>query len=129
MEDLMRTWIISGACAVALAVGSFALAAESKTVEGELLDTHCYSKGGASGESHAKCASKCLSTGIPAAVLVDGKAWTLTTNPVPLAEAGGKTVRVTGTQNEETQTIVPEKIEVKDGDQWTEIQMKDQHHK
>jgi hypothetical protein len=120
----------TGACALAMALGGVALAAaESTTVEGELLDTHCYSKGGAKGEGHAKCASKCLSTGIPAAVLVDGKAWTLTTNPAPLAEAGGKTVRVTGTKNEEAQTIVPEKIEVKDGENWKELAMKDQHHK
>ena len=40
-----------------------------------------------------------------------------------------KTVRVTGVKNEETQTIVPEKIEVQDGENWKELAMKDQHHK
>ena len=100
-----------------------------KTVEGELVDTHCYSDGGATGEDHgAKCGKGCAKSGIPVAVLVDGKAWTLATNPAPLADAVGKTVRVTGEQNAQSQVVVPDKVEVKDGDQWKEITLKDAHH-
>ena len=119
----------------ALLVGGFLMqpaaraADEKKTVEGELVDLHCFSAGGAKGEGHASCGTKCAASGIPVAVLVDGKAWTLATNPRPLAEAVGKTVKVTGTPNAETQAIAAEKIEVKDGDSWKELKMKDAHHK
>jgi len=120
-------------CGGALLVGGFTLtarAAETKTVEGELVDLHCYSAGGAKGEDHGKgCGAKCAKSGIPVAVLADGKAWTLATNPKPLADAVGKQVRVTGEQNAETQTLVADKVEVKDGDAWKEIKLNDAHHK
>jgi len=120
-------------CGGALLVGGLslrALAADAKTVEGELVDTHCYSAGGAKGADHGKtCGAKCAKSGIPVAVLVGDKAWTLTTNPKPLAEAVGKQVRVTGEQNAEAQTIVADKVEVKDGDSWKEIKLNDAHHK
>ena len=132
----MRKLVVT-LCGGALLLGGIsvrALAADekkgdAKTVTGELVDTHCYSAGGATGEKHAKCGGACAKSGIPVAVLADGKAWTLTTNPAPLADAVGKEVRVTGEQNAEAQTIVPDKVEVKDGDNWKEIQMKDAHHK
>src|SRR4051812_39063459 len=99
----MRKLLIT-LCSGALLVGGFSLRAiaadekAKKTVEGELVDTECYAARGAHGEGHgAKCGAACAKSGIPVAVLVDGKAMTLTTNPVPLASAVGKTVRVTGT--------------------------------
>jgi hypothetical protein len=126
--------LIIGLAAFAL-VGGFAATQlvaqdkpESKTVQGELVDMHCFSKGGMKGEKHAGCGTKCMASGIPAGVLVDGKAWTLTTNPIPLAEHSSKTIRVTGTQNADAQTIVPEKVEVQDGGNWKEVPLKDQHH-
>ena len=132
----MRKLLI-GLFSLALVAGGLtyrAMAAEAekekKTVEGELLDTHCYAAGGAMGEEHGgKCGKGCAKSGIPVAVLVDGKAWTLATNPVPLADSVGKTVRVTGTPGSDNQIFVPDKVEVKDGDNWKEIQMKDAHHK
>jgi hypothetical protein len=134
----MRKMMIA-ACCVALLVGGFSLhvarAAEAekdkdkKTVEGELVDTHCYAAGAATGEKHAACGAKCAKSGIPVAVLADGKAWTLSTNPKPLADAVGKTVRVTGLQSAEAQCLVPDKVEVKDGDNWKEVPMDDAHHK
>jgi hypothetical protein len=121
-------------CTGALIVGGLTFNAqaadEKKTVEGELVDLHCYSAGGAKGEDHGKtCGAKCAKSGIPVAVLIEGKAWTLATNPKPLAEAVGKQVRVTGTQNAETQTVVADKVEVKDGDSWKEVKLNDAHHK
>ena len=128
----MRKWVIA-LCAGALLAGGAgirALAAEeSKTVEGELVDTHCYSKNGAKGEGHAKCGGKCAASGIPVAVLVDGKAWTLTTNPKPLADSVGKTVKVTGTPNADAMTFVPDSVQVKDGDNWKDVKLSDAHHK
>jgi hypothetical protein len=102
---------------------------EKKTVEGELIDMHCYSVGQATGEKHASCAQKCADSGIPMGVLVDGKGWTLTTNPKPLAQYASKNIRVTGALNQETMTIAPDKIEVNDGGDWKEIKLEDAHHK
>jgi hypothetical protein len=131
----MRKWIVA-MCGGALMVGglTFTVRAaekgESKTVEGELVDLHCYSAGDAKGEEHGKkCGAACAKSGIPVAVLVDGKAWTLATNPKPLADAVGKQVRVTGSSNEETHTLLAEKVEVKDGEAWKEIKLNDAHHK
>ena len=130
----MRKLIVT-LCSGALLVGGLSLAAmaadkETKTVEGELVDTHCYAAGGAKGEDHGKtCGAKCAKSGIPVAVLVDGKAWTLATNPKPLADSVGKQVRVTGEQNAETLTFLAEKVEVKDGDAWKEVKLNDAHHK
>lgn len=124
----MRTLILTG-CAIILGLTLTVSAQDAAPVEGELVDLHCYSAGGAKGEKHAACGTKCAASGIPVAVLVDGKAWTIATNPAPLADAVGKTVRVTGEKNEETRAITAEKIEVKEGDQWKEVAMKDAHHK
>ena len=122
-------------CSGALLVGGLTFTAvaqekEKKTVEGELVDLHCYSAGGAKGEKHGQsCGAKCAKSGIPVAVLADGKAWTLATNPRPLADSVGKQVRVTGTQNAESQTLLADKVEVKDGDAWKEVKLNDAHHK
>jgi hypothetical protein len=122
-------------CSGALLVGGMSLRAiaadkDTKTLEGELVDTHCYAAGGAKGEDHGKtCGAKCAKSGIPVALLVDGKAWTLATNPKPLADSVGKQVRVTGEQNAETQTLLADKVEVKDGDTWKEVKLSDAHHK
>lgn len=130
----MRKTIIA-LCGGALMIGGVAIQSlaadkDAKTVTGELVDTHCYAAGGATGEKHGStCGAACAKSGIPVAVLFDGKAWTLATNPVALADDVGKQVRVTGDQNADAQVIVPDKIEVKDGDNWKEVQMKDAHHK
>jgi hypothetical protein len=126
-------------CGGALLVGGLALSpltaraadkSESKTVEGELVDLHCYSAGDAKGEEHGKkCGAACAKSGIPVAVLVDGKAWTLATNPKPLSDAVGKQVRVTGSTVDATQTFLAEKVEVKDGETWKELKLNDAHHK
>ena len=51
-----------------------ALAADETqvTVTGEVVDSACYIKSGARGESHRTCAQKCGDAGIPLAVLEDG---------------------------------------------------------
>ena len=103
--------------------------AEDKTLEGELVDMWCFSKGGAKGDGHAACGEKCAKTGIPTGVLVDGKATTIVTNPEPLASAMGRTVRVTGKMNADTNVILPDKVEVKKDEKWEEVKLKDQHHK
>ena len=133
-EPLMRKLFVT-LCSGALLVGGLtftvkAAADEKKTIEGELVDLHCFAAGGAKGEEHGKtCGAKCAKSGIPVAILVDGKAWTLATNPRPLADSVGKQVRVTGQQKADTQTVLADKVEVKDGDAWKEVKLNDAHHK
>ena len=42
-------------------------------VTGEIIDSACYIKMGAKGESHRDCAQKCGDAGIPLALLEDGQ--------------------------------------------------------
>ena len=130
MIALFSASLVLGGISIRATRAAEADSKDKKTLEGELVDTHCYAAGGATGEDHgSKCGKGCAKSGIPVAVLSDGKAWTISTNPAPLADAVGKTVRVTGQQNAESQVVVPDKVEVKDGDKWKEITLKDAHHK
>ena len=130
MIALFSAALVLGGISIRATRAADADSKDKKTLEGELVDTHCYAAGGATGEDHgSKCGKGCAKSGIPVAVLSDGKAWTIATNPVPLADAVGKTVRVTGQQNTESQVVVPDKVEVKDGDNWKAIELKDAHHK
>ena len=109
---------------------------KSSTVIGELVDTACFvsSNGDAVGKGHAKCATKCMSTGVPAAVLPEGskdaKAMLfLLTNPVPLAPHAAKTIKVEGTARPDLHAMDVKKVYVKEGDNWREVQLSDEHHK
>ena len=48
------------------------VADETVTVTGEVIETSCYIRMGARGESHKKCAQMCAKSGIPLALLEDG---------------------------------------------------------
>ena len=48
------------------------LAAETASVTGEVVDSACWIKSGAKGESHRTCAQKCADAGIPLALVEDG---------------------------------------------------------
>jgi hypothetical protein len=110
------------------AVGAADAKPESKAIQGELIDTYCYSSGGAKGEGHAKCAAKCMSSGIPAGILVDGKVWILGTNPKPLAQYAAKTIRVTGEMDSDTHMILPDTVEVQEDGKWQPVKLQDAHH-
>ncbi len=56
----------------ALAALAAAKDAAPASVTGEVIDSACYIKSGAKGESHRTCAQKCGDAGIPLAVLEDG---------------------------------------------------------
>ena len=95
-----------------LLVASFAffplLAAESVSVTGEIVDSACWIKMGAKGESHKDCAQKCADAGIPLALVEDGTGklvWLASKNdmetPNPkLKEYAGKKVTIAGTYAE-----------------------------
>ena len=53
-----------------------ALADDETTVKGEVLDMACYLDHGASGDKHAGCAEKCISSGLPVGIKdADGKVY------------------------------------------------------
>lgn len=108
---------------------------KSTTVVGELIDTACFtaSDGDAKGKDHAECATKCLSTGIPAGILPEGKkaddALVMLTNPKPFAPYAAQTIKVEGVVNQAKHLIDVKKAYVKNGADWKEIKLDDEHHK
>lgn len=54
------------------ALGAWAGGPDVVTVTGEIIDSACYIKSGARGESHRTCAQKCGDAGIPLALVEDG---------------------------------------------------------
>jgi hypothetical protein len=108
---------------------------EQITIQGELIDTACFvsSEGDAKGPDHAECAQKCMATGIPAAILPEGKEakdmMFLLTNPVVLAPYAAQTIKVEGSAHPDMHAIDVKKLYVKDGENWKEIQLQDEHHK
>ena len=48
------------------------VAADPVSVTGEVVDSACWIKSGAKGESHRTCAQKCADVGIPLALVEDG---------------------------------------------------------
>lgn len=106
------------------------------TITGELIDTACFvaSDGEAKGKDHAACAQKCMSSGIPAAILPAGSKGSegllfLLTNPKPFAAYAAQTIKVEGTQHADMHAIDVKKAYVKDGENWKEIKLDDEHHK
>ena len=99
------------ACLI-LAMGvTVATAADSKTpdakevsLEGEILDLHCYLLMPESGygPDHAQCAMRCINRGLPAGFLADGQVYVLLgpghESPADMVVAyAGQTVHLTGT--------------------------------
>lgn len=74
-------------------------------VTGEVIDSACYIKSGARGESHRSCAQKCGDAGIPLAVLEDGTGavvWIASVDDMETPNAklrpfAGRRVTITGT--------------------------------
>ena len=135
--------------AAGLSVGAFAqhedhkghdhskMSSEAKqvTVQGELIDTACFvsSDGDAKGKDHAECATKCMASGVPAAILPEGSKDSdammfLLTNPTVLAPYASQTIKVEGKAFEDKHAIDVQKLWVKQGNDWKEIQLKDEHH-
>lgn len=67
-----RSIVAAVALAVSLATLPALAAEEKASVTGEVIDSACYIKMGARGESHRGCAQKCADAGIPLALLQDG---------------------------------------------------------
>ena len=101
---IMGILVLFSVSSVVVAGGD--LKKEAKEITCEVIDMFCYLDQGASGDGHAKCAVKCIKSGIPVglktadgvlylAVGADHKA----ANDM-LGEYGGKTITVKGTTSE-----------------------------
>jgi len=121
---LLAVALIAGGAMWVRAADEKAASSDKKTIEGELVDMHCYAKGEKHGAGHAECGKKCLNGGEKAGVLSDGKAMTIDTDGKALADYCSQTVRVTGEVDDANKTIKPDKVEVKDGDNWKEVSLK-----
>lgn len=105
--------------------------AKGKTFTGILIDTKCYgmSEDNITNDHMAmkQCATMCAKMGIPVGLLIDGKKGgkvIVVTIPAPaLAEHMGKWARITG-EIKFKHGLVPEKIEVKNGDIYEEVDIK-----
>lgn len=129
--------------AAGLSISAFAHDGEHKeskegkqvTIQGELIDTACFvtSDGDAKGKDHADCAQKCMASGIPAGILPEGSkdadaVMYLLTNPQVLAPYAAQTIKVEGTAFADKHAIDVQKLFVKDGGNWKQIPLKDEHH-
>ena len=97
---LIASLMISGLALADKPAGKTAAAAKDK-ITGEVVDITCYASHGAKGEKHAACAQKCLTSGMPAGIVADGKLWVVTMNDhsspsTKLAAFAGKTVTAEG---------------------------------
>jgi len=135
-----------GASAIAVGFGVAAFAHEGHdhkesdegkktSIQGELIDTACFvaSDGDAKGKDHAACATKCMASGVPAGILPEGSKNSdallfLLTNPTVLAPYAAQTIKVEGTAYEDKHAFDVQKLWVKSGSDWKEIQLKDEHH-
>jgi hypothetical protein len=122
MKKLLAAAMMIGLCGVASAGDKkapakpedkkpAAAAATGDKLTGEVVDITCYASHGGGGDKHASCAQKCLSAGMPAGILADGKLWVVTmkdhTAPgAKLAALGGKMVNATGSKFEKGGTNV-----------------------
>jgi hypothetical protein len=76
-------------------------AGETKKISGEVLDMACYIDHGSTGEKHAECAKKCITSGLPVGLKADdGKTYLLIGEHMPLnkelAEYAARKITVEG---------------------------------
>ncbi len=76
-------------------------AGETKKITGEVLDMACYVDHGSTGEKHADCAKKCITSGLPVGLKADdGKTYLLIGEHKPLnselAQYAAKKITVEG---------------------------------
>jgi hypothetical protein len=83
----------------------------SDKITGEVVDITCYASHGAKGDKHASCAQKCLSAGMPAGILAEGKLYvaTMKDHSAPttkLSSLAGKMVTAVGSHFEKDGTHI-----------------------
>ena len=102
----MNNSVRVGIAAVVLVAFAALAGDESQvTVTGEVVDSACYIKSGARGESHRVCAQKCGDAGIPLALVEDGTGvviWIASVDDMEMPNAklrpfAGRRVTIAGT--------------------------------
>jgi hypothetical protein len=112
---------------VMLAAAALAFAADDKpvTLEGTLVDSACYLKGGETGNDHGgmkDCGTMCLKGGTPGGVLTKDKKFHAVIAPsTALAPHVGKAVRVTGTEH--NGSLLASKVEVQKNGKWEPVKL------
>jgi hypothetical protein len=110
MRYLFAAILMTGLCGSVYAQGKKA-ATKSETITGEVVDITCYANHGAKGDKHASCATKCLSAGMPAGILANGKLYVATMKDhtaaaTKLSAWAGKEVTATGSAIEKDGTHI-----------------------
>ncbi|MBI4445434.1 MAG: hypothetical protein HY645_05935 [Acidobacteria bacterium] len=99
----------------------------ANTVAGTLVDLKCYKAGGFKGNEHmgmAECGMMCAKSGIPVALLDSkGNVSTILAPAPSLAPHVGQQARVTGKFDEKSRSVIPEKVEIKQGSGWQEVKI------
>ena len=110
-------------------VSSFQKKAEEKPdakqvqIEGEVVDLGCFTTRDARGEDHKACATRCIKNGNPAGIVVDnGKVYTIAAAAMPYANFASQRIRLTGLVK--NSLIRPEKMAVREGKSWREVELK-----
>ena len=105
MKNLTTTLVLAALVGLttssAFAQESEKASGQETTVTGEVVDMSCYIDHGATGEKHADCAKKCISSGLPVGIKAnDGKTYLVIGDHKPLnselANYAAKTVTVKG---------------------------------
>ncbi len=103
--------LLAGALLLVSVAPAAMAAAKTVTVKGTLIDMKCYSAAGVTSRKHGMtCGKACLSSGIPAGILVGKKAWTLATPSAPLANYVGLKIKAVGTPDAADHVFIPTKI-------------------
>ena len=99
---------------------------DKAVIEGQVVDMKCWlAMQMPGGGKHLKCAVKGAEMGIPAGVVEKntGQTFTLLAPAVGFGQYMGKTVRITGPIAAKSTAIIPEKLEVMEGDEWVEVEL------
>lgn len=122
---MKRAGILTFSLVMTLGVGMALAGGEGKTIEGKLVSAKCYLRGGYTDNDHRGmkgCGTACVKSGNPVGLLTaDGKYYTLVVPAPEIADHVGHTLRVTGSMK--SGSMVPDKLEMKEGDTWKEIKI------
>ena len=98
------------------------LTGQQETVEGELVSAKCYLRADVTGNDHLGmkgCDTTCVKSGNPVGLLTaEGRYYTLVMPAPEIADHIGRRLRATGIIK--AGSVVPDKLEMEEGDSWKE---------
>ena len=121
---IRSTFLFAMLVVLATALSLYGQGEDKSQISGTLVDLSCYAKGGFLTNDHGGmkgCGSMCARAGLPVAVVDAEKKVHVLAAPAPgYADYIAKQVRITGKVGKNADVFIPEKLEIKDGDQWVE---------